>query len=79
MAPSGAARHDSVVDALGNRDGAHRLRAVGERLGHRDDVRRHAERLRREMSARCGPNPVITSSNTSRMPCVSQISRSRFR
>ena len=43
--------HDRVVDALGNRDGAHRLRAVGERLGHRDDVRRHAEALRREIGA----------------------------
>ena len=34
-----------------DRDGAHRLRAVGERLGHREHIGRHAEALRGEIRA----------------------------
>src|SRR5438105_4681299 len=37
---------DRIVYFLGHRDCPHRLRAVGERLGHRDDIRRYAECLR---------------------------------
>ena len=40
-----------VVDLVGHRDGTHRDRAVGDRLGHGDDVRLHIELLRRERGA----------------------------
>ena len=43
--------HDRVVDALADRDRAHRLRAVGDALGHRHQVGRHAEALRGERLA----------------------------
>ncbi len=39
---------DRVVDALGYGNRAHRLRGVGQRLGHCHEVRRDAETLRRE-------------------------------
>src|SRR4030095_15943558 len=39
-------RHDRVVDTFGNRDRPHRLRAVGEALRHRHQIRRDAEALR---------------------------------
>src|SRR5450631_4043689 len=42
---------DRAVDAVPDRDRAHRLRAIGQRLGHRDDVRQHAEGIRRERLA----------------------------
>ncbi len=46
---------DRVVDLLLRRDGAQRLRAVGDRLGHRHQVRGHAERLRAEVGAHPAP------------------------
>ena len=47
----GRGAHDRVVDALADRHGAHRLRAVGEPLRHRQQVRRDAEALRGERLA----------------------------
>ncbi len=44
----GGGREDRVVDAFGNGNRAHRLRGVGQRLGHRHDVGRDAEALCRE-------------------------------
>src|SRR2546426_11969475 len=43
---------DRIVNALADRNRAHRLRAVGEALGHGHDVGRDAEALRRERLAR---------------------------
>ena len=43
--------HERVVDVPACGDGAHRHGAVGEALGHRDHVRRHAEVLRAERGA----------------------------
>ena len=40
---------DNVVDVLAHRHRAHRLRAVGERLGHGEDVGRDIERLGSEI------------------------------
>jgi hypothetical protein len=44
--------HDRVVDALAHRHGAHRLRAVGEALRHRQQVGRDTEALRGERLSR---------------------------
>ena len=48
---AGRALHERVVDLLRHQHRAHRHRAVGEPLGARDDVRRHAEFLRGERRA----------------------------
>mmetsp|Transcript_6419 Transcript_6419/g.10979 ORF Transcript_6419/g.10979 Transcript_6419/m.10979 type:complete len:328 (-) Transcript_6419:189-1172(-) len=49
-----AAAHDGFVDVIAAGDGAHGDRAVGECLGHRDDVRLHAIAL-------CGEGRAETS------------------
>ena len=48
----GCRAHDRVVNAFAGGDGAHRLRTVGDALGHRQHVRRHAEALRGERLTR---------------------------
>src|SRR5205807_3586424 len=44
----GGGAHNRVVNALADRDRTHRLRAVGDALGHGHQVRRDAEALRGE-------------------------------
>ncbi|CAM2153920.1 hypothetical protein PT2222_20340 [Paraburkholderia tropica] len=43
--------HNRVVDVIRHSDGRHRHGAVGDRLGHGDEIGRHAETLRRERFA----------------------------
>ena len=47
----GRGADDRVVHALADRHGPHRLRPVGDALGHRHHVGRHAEALRGERLA----------------------------
>jgi hypothetical protein len=42
---------NGAVNAVAHRHSSHRLCAVGQRLGHRDDIGSHAERGRRKRLA----------------------------
>ena len=64
-------RRRSTASWMRSRDRhrSHRLRAVGDALGHRHDVRASRRSSARRTPAPVRPKPQITSSNTSRMPC----------
>ena len=78
MAFSGAV-HEGVVDALAHEHARPSASSpLVMPLAHGHHVGHDAEILGGEAAPR-RPKPVMTSSKISRMPCLSQISRSRLR